>query len=518
MKQMEDRHQFEKLIKPIQRQLLFQLIIKEVQLLLIFAGATSFLLLLIARILVIPFLKYYFILMFIVLFSIFIIRIWKNHPNMQKAVSIYNQFVPDDRVVTAFNFLKTDSIMAELQLADAVKNMKKSQDIVRKRKKNYLYPKWLLISFVLTSLAVLLFFSPNEKINSAKQQEKEIKLVAETEKKLKEEIKKEKDPNVKKALKEALEKVAEQKSVEEALKELAKQKKELELKALKEKEKQLALENWKQDLKNNGLTDLEKMLNQKNLAAIEKELAKLNEKWNELNEEQKNAFNQLAENEGQLTEEELAKLMEQIENALESEEFLAQLAAAQQALQNVGLAMQNQMAANGLPPGQLAFTPSGQSSQQGTGANGQQGASNSNGQQQGQNNQNSNNGNGNGSGNGNGNGAGAGSGSGSGSGNGQGLGGTGAGKGQGSRELLTIPNHLEGLTNIETDQGLLGEGNAAEQTEGTGPVLKGTIRPYSEVFGTYEKAYRQSTERYKLPSDLEEIVKNYFTNIDPNKE
>lgn len=516
---MEDRKQFEKLLRPIQKQLLVQLIIKEVQLLLVFAGALALILLGLARFIVIPFVHYYFFSIILALFIVFINRIWRKRSKKYEAALIYNRFVPDDRVLTAYSFLKTEGIMASLQLSDAVKHMKNTSEKVYKRKKQYFYPRWLLLSLAITAAAIFLFVFPNENINLAKQKEKEIKLVAEAKKELKEEIKKEKDPEVKKALQEAADKIAEKKSAEEALKELAKQKKELELKALKEKEKQLALENWKNELKNNGLSDLEKILNEKSLEAIEKEISKLNEKWDELTEEQKMAFNQLTDNDRQLTEEELAKLMEQIESALNSDEFLAQLAAAQQALQKTGLAMQNQMASNGIPPGQLAFAPPAQPSNQANSPGSQPSGQNGNGQQPGQNPQGSSGGNSSGSGTGSGSGSGSGPGSGgSGSGSGSGSGGLGAGKGQGSRELLTVPDQLNGQTNIETDNGGLGEGSPAEQTEGSGPVLKGSIKPYDEVFETYEKAYRQSTDRYKLPADLEEIVKNYFTNIDPNKE
>lgn len=96
--------------------------------------------------------------------------------------------------------------------------------------------------------------------------------------------------------------------------------------------------------------------------------------------------------------------------------------------------------------------------------------------------------------------------------------GGGAGLGQGSRELLTIPERFQGDTNVETDAGTIGEGQTGQQSEGTGPVLKGNIRPYSEVFESYEQAYRQSTERLDLPADLGDIVKNYFSTIDPNEE
>ncbi|HWJ76600.1 MAG TPA: hypothetical protein VNR61_00800, partial [Niallia sp.] len=126
---------------------------------------------------------------------------------------------------------------------------------------------------------------------------------------------------------------------------------------------------------------------------------------------------------------------------------------------------------------------------------------------------------GNGSGQGNGNGSGQGNGTGSGKGNGQGngSGGSGAGLGSGSRELLTIPEKVNGKQNQEVDTGKLGEGKQGELQEGEGPVLKGSITPYEQVFSKYEKAYRESTARYNLPKDLENIVKNYFTDIKPNE-
>lgn len=517
---MKDRTQYIKLLKPIQRQLFFELMMKEAQFVLAIGGAISCLLLVCARFFIIPFLSYYFYTLLLLAVIIFLSKLWKNHPTLKRTAFVYNQFVPDDRVITSFSFLESEGAIASLQLSDTVKHMKQQHEKVLKRKKRLFYPKWLLMSLLFVSGALLLLYFPSEKLELAKQKENEIKLIAEEKEKLKEQIKAEKDPNVKKKLEEVQEKLATMKSAEEVLNELAKQSKELELAALKEKERQASFENWKEQIKNSGLATLKKMIDEKNVAAIEKELAMLNEKWNELSDEQKQAFGQLAQQQDrELTEEELAQVLEQIEKALESEEFLKQLAAAQAALQNAGLALQNQMTASGMPSSQIAFSPQaeGQEGNENSSTGGQQqGGNKSQGQQPGQNGQGANNGNN--SSNGSGSGSGSGSGTGSGSGSGSGSGGLGAGKGQGSRELLTIPERLDGQTNIEIDNGSIGEGKPIEQSEGTGPILKGNIRPYSEVFSTYEKAYRQSTERYKYPADLEEIVKNYFTNIDPNKE
>ena len=520
---MEDRDLFKKLLKPIQRQLFFELLLKEVQLTLAFVGLASCLLLICARFFVIPFLSYYFFILFLLSIIIISIKVWRIYPPIKKAAFVYNGFVPEDRVITSYHFLEKEGVIASLQLADTVNRMKHEHEKVLKRKKRLFYPKWLVTSILFLGGAALLFYLPSEKFELAKQKENEIKLVAEEKEKLKEQIEKEKDPIVKKKLEEVQDKLTTMKSAEEVLKELAKQTKELELAALKEKEKQAAFENWKAQLNNNGFKALNKMIDEKNLKAIEKELSLLKDKWNELSDEQKKAFSQLTQQEGELSEEELAQALEQIEKALESEAFLQQLVAAQTALQNAGLALQNQMTSNGTPPSQIALSPAGQgqTGNQNNETSGQQQGGNNGQGQSGQgmgNGSGSTNGSGSGSSSSSGSGSGSGTGSGSGSGTGNGSGGSGAGKGQGSRELLTIPEYLDGQTNIENDNGAIGEGKPVQQTDGAGPILKGSIRPYNEVFSTYEKAYRQSTDRYKYPADLEEIVKNYFSNIDPNKE
>ncbi|GLB59382.1 hypothetical protein [Cytobacillus sp. NCCP-133] len=516
---MEDRIQFLRLIKPIKRQMLFQLIVMEFQVFLLSAAFLSFLLIAVARFVAIPFLGYYFFLIVCLSAASAAYRIWNQWPDMLDAAAVYNRFVAEDRVLTAHSFLTDDGIVAKLQLADALKHMKKVHHHVLGRKKVFIYPKPLTAFFTFLALSVLLYMIPSEKMELAQRQEKEIELVEGAKKELEKKEKKEKNPEVKKALKEAQEKIAEKKSAEEALKELAKQKKSLEFNALKEKEKSIALENLKSNLDKNGLDQLSRLLDQKDLASFEKELSKLEKQKEKLSEEQRKALSKLTGSDEPLTEEELSKLLAELEDALQSEELLKQLAAAQQALQSSGLSLQKQMAANGMPPGQLAFAPPGQPGSQGASSNTQQ-RSNS-GQQKNQNQTGNNSANGTGSGSGSGTGSGSGSAAGAGTGTGSGSGsgqGGGAGLGQGSRDFLTIPTNMEGQQNIENDNGILGEGQSGQQFDGEGPILKGNIRPYSEVFGNYEEAYRQSTDRYKLPADLEEIVKNYFTSIDPDKE
>ncbi|MGX1264823.1 hypothetical protein RKD55_002627 [Rossellomorea marisflavi] len=133
-----------------------------------------------------------------------------------------------------------------------------------------------------------------------------------------------------------------------------------------------------------------------------------------------------------------------------------------------------------------------------------------------------------GSGAGNGNGSGKGSGGASGSGNGNGTGngtgsgsgsgsGKGAGLGQGSRDLLTIPERMEGKTNTEIDSGKLNKGKKGEQFSSDGPVKRGSVRSYEEVYQDYYSSYRKGEDRQTIPKDLESVVESYFSEIDPGE-
>lgn len=532
---MEEKQQFINLLKPIKRQLLLQLIWKEFQFLFMGAGAATFLLVIAASFIVIPFLHYYFACLVVGLFFVFLLRIWRGKPDLYKAAQLYNTYVHDDRVVTAFTFLEKDGELEKLQLADAVKHMKKAHSQVLKRKKYFIQYKWLGVGLIFILASILLVFTVSEeKLELAKQRETEIKLVKEAKKELKEKAKEEKEPEVKKLLEEALEVLEDAKDPDKALQELEKQAKNFELQLLKAKEKQQNLESWKNELRENGLNELANLLDEKDLEKLEKELSKLNQNRDELTTEQQKTLNNFSQKEGELSEEEIAQLVKQIEEALESPELIEQLAAAQGKLQDTGLNLQNDMTASGMPPSQLAFAPSnpsgGQSGQGGSVNNGNGQSPSQNGESSQGNNSGNGNGNGSGSGSGSGSDSGPGNGSGSGSGgNGSGAGsggsgsgsgssGSGAGLGQGSRELVTVPERISGTGNVETDGGKLGEGSSSSETDGTGPTLKGELRPYNEVYQHYESTYRQSIDRYGLPADLKEIVENYFSNIDPNKE
>ena len=119
---------------------------------------------------------------------------------------------------------------------------------------------------------------------------------------------------------------------------------------------------------------------------------------------------------------------------------------------------------------------------------------------------------GNGAGNGSGNGAGAGAGSGNG--NGQG---PGAGLGAGKHELVTIPSSRIGGENgpSETVGGPLGAGPSQSQQSSQTQVTSGGTLPYEEVYGQYEQFARESMEKGTIPGDYQDIVKDYFSKIEP---
>ncbi|MGG4266348.1 hypothetical protein [Peribacillus simplex] len=518
---ISDEGQFLKLLKPIQQQLLMQLLFKEGQLLLLAVAVWSFLLLFIARLMVIPFILNYFFIGFICLLAFFLYRAVKRKPDIKMTASLFNQFVPDDRVVTGFAFLGNTGELETLQLRDAIRLMKIHQAKVLSRKKRWFYPKWLTSAFCLAICVLLFIFFPNKEMQEAQKLEKEVKIVEEVKKELEKKANKSKDPAVEKALKEVKKKIALEKDGEKALEALAKQSSELQLKEVKQKEKQKLLDKWQEQTKNSGFSELAKALTQKDMSKVEKELQKLNEKWDELPDEQKQALESLTVQENPLSDEELEALIKQLEEAMKSDELVKQLAEANQAIQQAGTQLQNQLSQNGMPPTQLAFTnnkgaqgnkaanqPLGQpstsaspnaqpNSQSGNSAPNQQGQ----GQQGGQGGQ---------------QGVGQGQQSGQGGNGGGGKGGTKGGTGQGPREMLTVPEMTDGKQNTETDNGQLGEGSGEEE-EADGPVLKGNLRNYEEVYQQYENSYRQSTERVRLPSDLNNLVKNYFKKLDPER-
>ena len=83
--------------------------------------------------------------------------------------------------------------------------------------------------------------------------------------------------------------------------------------------------------------------------------------------------------------------------------------------------------------------------------------------------------------------------------------------------MLSVPSRIGGSSESTVDKGSLGDGSSAEETESQAPVTKGSVRPYSEVVGSYKDSYLKSSERMELPPDLQRIVQDYFSSIEKNE-
>lgn len=529
---MKKEEQFNHLLKPIKTKIFIEIVMKELFILFALSGGVVLLITLITSLFIIPFVSFFITIGISVTILIFIVRICINYPKTKQLVAIYNQYVEEDYAITAYQILKKDGLMEEIILRKALQEMKKKQAAVRKRRIQFFYPKLLTIALVSFMFITLLFLFPTATLELSKQKETELKVIKKTEKELEEKIKNESNKNVQKKLDNLAQIIKKQDTVKKALDEVDKQQKEADLKKRKESEKQNALENKRKLIQNSGLSSLAEAIEKKDVSLIKKEWQDANKQYQALKEEQKTALNQLSGLNGELTEEQLATLVKEIEKSLDAEEGVQEIAQEQKQLSQLKDYMQKESAASNLTISSSNSVASNQTNSENA-TNGNQSTktdnqSQNNSSNQSNSNRNTNNGNGTGSGSGNGNGTGSGSGNGNGSGNnngnglgsggsGSGSGGEGAGFGSGTKEFLSIPNSVDGKENKEVDTGALGEGQQGEITEGNGPVLNGSTKSYQQIYSEYEKAYRESTTRYNLPQDLQGIVKDYFSDISPEE-
>jgi hypothetical protein len=111
---------------------------------------------------------------------------------------------------------------------------------------------------------------------------------------------------------------------------------------------------------------------------------------------------------------------------------------------------------------------------------------------------------------------GGGQGSGNSSGGGQGGSGSGGGSGAGTGagSMVLVPwSRLSG----EGQRGTLGgtSGGGTDTDAGTVSATPGLLRPYGEVFASYEAEAREALERGEIPPELEWLVREYFSTLEP---
>jgi hypothetical protein len=87
--------------------------------------------------------------------------------------------------------------------------------------------------------------------------------------------------------------------------------------------------------------------------------------------------------------------------------------------------------------------------------------------------------------------------------------------GSGSRNMITTPRTMQGSGNVQQDGGPSTGGQTV--TGGQSPMMDGTTRPYEDVYNEYAAEAKQSLGRSQLPSSMQEKVKQYFDQIQPNR-
>lgn len=494
---MEHTQQFLQLLRQIRKKLWINQLWYYTQLLLVCAGVFALCIVSIAALVVIP---YWERILWVGCASIFMsvaILFYRRRATLKDSALTYDVFVEDNHVSAAYSSLHSGHTLSSLVVHDALKKMKRAHSEVLKYRKKRIKPSFLISSGILMLLSFLIFTQWNISFQEANRIEKEKEIIADSSKRIAEKAKKKENASIKQKLLKKNEELEKVKDATKRYDEIIKKVKELEfqhksiekqnekLQEVKKKIADINVENVNKALQEKNSDKLQRAFNQMTNAQRDQLLMALKsegiDSLDELSESMKES------NSAEVQLDQLSKLQDELQNEAE---FLknaigqSDTTGSDSLSQNSGKAPSNQ--ANGKSKGNQAPSSS---------ANGNQpGNSTSNSPGQG----------------GNGNGAGTGNGSSTGAGNG-------AGKGQGSREMLSFPEKIEGQNHIERDTGKLGEGEQGERFESNGPVQKGTLRPYEEVYQDYYSSYRKSSDRSTIPKDLENIVQSYFSEIDPGE-
>ncbi|MGE7667756.1 hypothetical protein ACQKMN_18845 [Ureibacillus composti] len=413
------------------------------------------------------------------------IIIWLKRVKEKEALTKLDAFYPHNELVTALSFKEEQHPLVNVLLTKAEKESVTSYERFKKREKKLWKVNSLIGIIVMAIVLGVLTIFPSATQQEAAVIEKEDKIIDELKKDITKLEEKTQSEQIKKQLQELANSLNKAETSEEALREVVKKQKELKLQEQQLKEKdQLAQLGGSDDSKSLSAEEQKRL---QELAELQNELAN-------------NANN---------TQSALGKLGKPISFDLQN--AIAQGSESQ--VDDTSSESNNNSSSNSENQNQGNSQTGGQS-QQGQGNNGQNQGNSSSNSGQGQGNNGSS---GQGQGQGNGGAAGQGTGNGSGSGGlGQGGGGRGAGLGQGSRDLLSIPERIGGNSETTADGGPLGEGKEVGEQKGSVPVTRGNVRPYEEVLGNYKDSYMESSDRMKLPKDLQDIVQSYFSSIERN--
>ncbi|GEC92515.1 hypothetical protein [Brevibacillus brevis] len=561
------------LLAPIRKQLGLRVWIQQLTVYGLWGIGASLVLLLLARVWPIPFYQWIAVVLPVLVVLTGLVRALWIRPTWLQCAQVADGNGLAQRVVTAWENQENQSMVAGMQREDALQHLRKNlPHIVESVRIWSLVQRKVYVTSSLLLVCLVLFLWPNPQDLRLAQMAEEKKAVAQVEEEveaIKQEVKKntgltdaqkkqleEMLEQAKKAMAKADDPAERQNALRAAEKQLekvrdAEQRKEKALQALQrslgnqEGTKALAgaMEAKDRQAMTEALAQMAKAMEsmpQKEREEIARELASAAEQLKKEAEsadskELEDIAKQLAEAAQQTAQGQVPQAMTALENSLmqamtgiqqSQQAMLAAIHAAaslnqsQMTLASAG-AQAGNAGASGAGAGTAATgqatpasgTPGNQptAATPGAGANPNQGANPAN--QPG----NGNNGSGQGNGNGNGNGNGSGNGNGNGSG-GQGSGqGGGAGLGKGKHELVTVPAERIGGENgpVDTVGGPLGSGPSQSQQSGNTQVSSGGTLPYEEVYGQYEQFARESMEKGSIPGDYQQIVKDYFSKIEP---
>ncbi|WAA13632.1 hypothetical protein [Fervidibacillus halotolerans] len=495
-------------------------IIKESQRFLFEISFVFFLWMILSRLIVINFVDRFIGITIVLLLFFQIIRLWKGRIRTEEAVKFANQFVGEDRVLSAYRFIEKNGPVEKLLVQDAVKHLEDAREQLMKFKAKKIYPIFLLLSSVFLFFGILSSLYPNEVMKEAKKQEKEREIVQELKERIRDHWRKETDPDLKPLQEELLQMIEDTKDANELLANMEKSLKENDLSAMKEQENAKNYEKWLEELRNSGLSSFADTVESKDMEAIKRELAQLEKQFNQLDEKSKNALKSaISEKSDESWTESLEKQIEewkQLEKRTESVQKKGEY------LANLRNHFTQQLASSNLLPPDVASDLKNETdrSDELNNGSGRDGGNDKGGNDTGQS-QEINNGekadrNGTSERNlGTNNGQRSGGGESGGSNSENRSGDRGAGIDSTENLFLTVPEKIDGPINLENDFGIIGEGSQGVEFESEGLAMKGNLRPYEEVFSEYEKAYFESTNRTRLPEELQKIIQNYFSSIKP---
>ncbi|WP_033540913.1 hypothetical protein, partial [Planococcus sp. CAU13] len=223
-----DSRKITEFIKKANRRLKLQHMGKTLQIALCSGLAAALLVLVISRLFVFPY--YGFYVYAAAGLGVFIHWLWNIRaiPRRKQAITELDKYTPHNQLLTLSQLPHGNHLAADLA-ARIEKEIHISYQLFKKEKNEWFLPKWLLTSIVLAILLIISGLFPASTQLEAKEHEQEQELIEEMIEKVEQQKEQAKSPVVKKEMENLEEKLKDSETPEQALRELVKKQKELEL-------------------------------------------------------------------------------------------------------------------------------------------------------------------------------------------------------------------------------------------------------------------------------------------------